>query len=132
MRTYKLELGIELRAVVPDSFIAQQLELCRKDDANPFQRKTVAARDENLSNLLSQLDDNAEDYAEKYRDAVASVDDEFGMAIIKNGLRYGVRHIVVDMLTESGIGCHMAPVTVPVAEYLIPDEKEEPSGEVVS
>lgn len=127
MRTYKFELSIELQAVVPDQFLAEQKELCRADDATPFQRRAINEYDARLAELTADLDKDAEDYAEKYRDAANVAEGELCMAIIKNGLRYGIRHQVVNMLEQSGIGGKVAPVSVPVSEYLLPEaEDEEP------
>ena len=112
MRTYRFQLEIELDLIAPDNFVQKQIEAAKADDATTFQRK-----------LLEQL---AEEGLDLSTDAGA---DAFTLRLLKNGLRLNVKQGLVDLAESTGLGARVAPVSVPVSEYIIPETKEDDVGE---
>lgn len=107
MRTYRFELLSELDLIAPDNFVNAQIEAARADDATTFQK-----------NLLKQLEDEGLDIeSEEGKDA-------FILRLLKNGLRLGVKEHLLHMAESTGLGARVAPVAVPVSDYVIPEPKE--------
>lgn len=104
MQTFKLDLGIEFRVVVPAGFLAEARKEAQAPEATEFLRQLQAAH----------VDD----------------DDGFMLGLIKNATRTEVRRNLVGFLEQAGLGASVAPVRVPVFEALIPEEKPTPVKEV--
>lgn len=89
MRTFKLELGIDIRCVVPEAFTKDMRQLAYAAvDAG-------ADGDEFLRNAQEQFPQD---------------DDAFTLHILKHGIRRKVRADLAAFLTSEGIGCRLAPV----------------------
>lgn len=78
MRKFDLSLELDLQVTVPDSFVKMQREAAQAEDATPF--------------LKAVQEQHPED------------DDEFALAILKNGLRRHTRWHVHELFFQSGIG----------------------------
>lgn len=109
MKTLKAHVGIDTKIVVPDQF----LKLLR-EQAQP-------GHADNTPFLAAMQEKFPED------------DEGFLTAVLKNGLRIGIRSYLLDMFSQSGLGGTISPATVafdeykdPVAEALAEDESEEP------
>lgn len=116
MRTYHLELSVELRAVVPDQFFTAQLEASRADDRTPFQQQLIEKYDAALDSITP---DFSAESAEQVRDDAA---DAFLMELLGNGLRHGIRGHILTMLESSGVGGTVAPVKLLQNETYKPQE----------
>ena len=137
MRTYKFELGVSLSIVVPDQFLEGQLLAARAEDATKFQQELVKSYDEAHSAAWASYNEFAADCldaevlaerVEAREDELDAAADTFLQALLKNGLRVGVRGQLLAMAADSGLGIKVAPVSEPVEE--IPahgDESEEHS-----
>lgn len=104
MQTIKLSLGIDLRVVVPQTFLDSARTESRADTATPFLKQLEAK--------------NPED------------DDAFIAGLVSNAVRIYARHALVDFLTASGVGGTVSPVSVEVQEYSPPLEDDEAAHSV--
>ena len=87
MRTFKFELRLDFKAVVPESFTKDM--------------RSVARDPEVTSAFLKQCDTEHPD------------DDEaFTLAVLKNGIRKHVRQNLMEHLHKSGIGGSFAPASI--------------------
>lgn len=98
MRTFKLTLGMDFKAVVPNSVTAAWRADALSDEATPF---LYAAN-------------------ERFKD-----DDEgFTLHILKHGCRSMVRQSLVQLLESTGIGGTIAPASikpVDISEDMLPE-----------
>lgn len=116
MRTYAFALGLDFRAVVPERFIQEQLQAARADDATPFQQQLIERFDTAVSGLPPEHDAEREQQ-------LRACEDAFCMALLKNGVRLGVRGHILSMLESSGLGGSVSPVGIAPRE--IKTEVEE-------
>lgn len=98
MRTFHFDFAMQVRAVVPDTFLQQQLDAATADDRTVFQDQ-----------LLGKYNAAAEE-ARGDEDKINAAGDEFLLELLTNGLRKGLRGHAVAMLEASGIGGKVAPV----------------------
>lgn len=89
MRTFKLELGIDLKAVVPDSWVLHWRGEAQKPDATEF--------------LRHANQDNPDD-------------EDFALYLLKHGVRRHVRAALQDLFLESGLGCTLSPARAKVID----------------
>lgn len=116
MRTFKFALGLDFSVIVPESFIQQQLDWAGADDATEFQQGLLQQYKETLAGTPGEL--TADEAAEYVR----SAQDAFCMALLKNGIRKGVRGHVLAMLESSGLGGRVSPVGVAPIEIVVDKE----------
>lgn len=90
MQTVKLTLSIDATIVVPEQFLNDMRSMANATDASPF--------------LVQLQASTAED------------DDAFIEGILKNGCRIGVRHALLDLLANSGLGGRVSPASVDVLD----------------
>lgn len=83
MRTFKFDLGLEFKTVVPEQFTQTMREAAKDDDASAFLKK-----------CQHEFPDD---------------DEGFTLAILKNGIRKHVRQNLMEHLQKSGIGGTFAP-----------------------
>lgn len=100
MRTFKLTLGMDVRVVVPDQFVADMREVAQQPDATAFLKKVQ------------------EDYP--------TDDETFILQIIKNGTRKHVRLSLASLYESSGLGCTLAPASLAVHDRCPPPESAVP------
>lgn len=89
MRTFKLELSLDLKAVVPDSWVA----LMRKEvieNPTPF-----------LTNAQEMFPED---------------DEEFALHILKHGVRHSIRGNLQELFMASGLGCTLSPARATVID----------------
>lgn len=98
MKTFKLTLSIDLKAIVPEQFEQAMREVAEADDASEF-----------LKNTLTQFEDDA---------------DGFILHVLKHGLRRCVRENVQALFEQSGIGGTLSPVTANVIDRSPPTNTE--------
>lgn len=98
MRTFEFDFKIEVRAVVPESFLQGQLDAAADDDHTPFQKQ-----------LLDKHNSACEE-ARGDAELISAAGDEFLIELLVNGLRKGLRGHAVAMLESSAIGGSVAPV----------------------
>lgn len=97
MRTFKMELHLDFKTIVPDPFVASLREQAQAEDASDFLKKMHA----------------------EYED-----DESFILAVLKNGVRRHVRESLAKLHAESGLGCTLAPARLAVIDRSPP--KVEP------
>lgn len=88
MRTFDLEIGIDIRAVVPESFTKEMREMCAKDHPNTTEFLQKAAN-------LHPIDDEA-----------------FTLFVLTHGIRRNVRAELAVFLQQAGIGGTLSPAKV--------------------
>lgn len=113
MRTLKFDLQVEIKAVVPESFVEAQIEAARSDDATKFQRQLI------------QKYDAAMYWREDDEEGASDARDQFLLELMGNGLRMGLRGHSLAMLEGSGIGGSVAPVQILERIALKPEVEEE-------
>lgn len=86
MRTFKFDLGLEFKTVVPEQFTQAMRAAAQDDDASAFLRKC------------------------QYE--FPGDDEGFTLAILKNGIRKHVRQELMEHLQKSGIGGTFAPARI--------------------
>ena len=101
MRTFKLEVALDIRAVVPDSFVQQMRSEAQAEDATVFLQNT-----QEMFPLPTQ-------------------DEDFILHILKHGVRRNVRQELVKMFAESGLGCTLSPARATIID------RSPPPGEPV-
>lgn len=100
MRTFKLVFGLDLKAVVPQRFTDDMRMAAQAPDATTF-----------LANAQALFPDRVQD-------------EEFTMHIVKHGIRRRIRESLVDLFTESGLGCTLSPASVELIEVPVPAEPD--------
>ena len=90
MKTFKLNIGIDIKAVVPDQVIQQWRDDAKSEDATPFLRATQ-----------EQFSDD---------------DDGFALHILKHGCRRMVRQSLRTLLEGSGIGGTLSPASAEIID----------------
>lgn len=90
MRTFKLTLGIDVKVVVPEQFTQLMREQAKADDASEFQKHA--------------------------QEMFPHDDEEFTLHILKHGMRREVRGCLVQLFTESGIGCTLSPARAAIID----------------
>lgn len=88
MQTFKLALALDVKMVVPETFLQEMRKSAADEDASTFLKLTQEAHPED--------------------------DDAFILAVLKNGLRRHVRDSVIQLTRETGLGGTFAPVSVEV------------------
>lgn len=89
MRTFKLELAIDLKVIVPDEWVAQYREQAQAPDVSEF--------------LLHADRDNPDD-------------EDFALHLLKHGVRRHVRQSLLDLFFESKMGCTLSPARAKVID----------------
>lgn len=98
MQTFKLDLALQTRIVVPQHFLTAMREAAQAEDANEFLKSTQERFPED--------------------------DDAFILAVLKNGLRKHVRHSVLDLFGGSGLGGSVSPLSLAVLDIEAEEEAE--------
>lgn len=88
MRTFDLEIGIDIRAVVPDSFTKEMREISHPDHASTTKFLQQAAS-------MHPIDD-----------------EEFTLFVLMHGIRRNVRAELAVFLQQAGIGGTLSPAVV--------------------
>lgn len=99
MRTFKLELALDLKAVIPDSWV----KLMRDTAADP-----------------EQTTDFLRHASELYPDD----DEEFALHILKHGVRRHIRIALQELFMASGLGCTLSPARATVIDRSPPANVE--------
>ena len=99
MRTFKLELALDVRAVVPDSFVQQMRSEATGPDATAF-----------LMNAQEMF-------------PLPTQDEDFILHILKHGVRRNVRQSLLTLFGESGLGCTLSPAKATVINRSPPSAK---------
>lgn len=94
MRTFKLTLSLDMKAVVPEQFTQSLREQAVAEDATDF-----------LANAQKLFPDD---------------DEGFTLHILKHGLRNNVRSEIAKLFERSGLGCTLSPVTAQVHDRTPP------------
>jgi hypothetical protein len=115
MRTFKFDFQLEVRAVVPESFLVGQIDAAGDPDRTPFQ-----------SQLLAKYH-VAVEAARGDAVAIDVAGDEFLLELIGNGLRHGLRGHAVSMLESSALGGTVAPVRTLERIAMRPEPEQEAS-----
>jgi hypothetical protein len=119
MRTFHFDLALQVRAVVPESFLAAQIEAASADDNTPFQAQLLAKYHA------------AVEAARGDEDKISDAGDQFLMELLGNGLRLGLRGHALAMLESSAIGGSVAPVEIVERIALKPIIEAEPVEDAV-
>lgn len=90
MRTFKLELSIDTKVVVPEQFTQDMRLQAVSDDASEFQKHA--------------------------QELFPHDDEEFTLHILKHGMRREVRGCLVQLFTDSGIGCTLSPARAAIID----------------
>lgn len=98
MRTFKLELAIDMKAVIPDSWVKLMREQAAAPDTTPF-----------LKNAQEMF---LED------------DEGFALHILKHGVRYNIRASLQELFMASGLGCTLSPARATVIDRSPPANAE--------
>ena len=99
MRTFKLELGLDMKAVVPDSWVK-------------LMRESAAGADTSTPFLKNAHEMFPED------------DEEFALHILKHGVRRHVRDSLQELFIASGLGCTLSPARATVIDRSPPANVE--------
>jgi len=97
MRTYKLELGIDLKAVVPDHWV---------------------------KNMREQVQMNPTPFLTNAQEMFPEDDEEFALHILKHGVRRNVRDNLQELFMASGLGCTLSPARDTVIDRSPPANAE--------
>jgi hypothetical protein len=102
MRTFDLTIATTARVVVPETFVQAMRTLAKGDpeEAGPF--------------LVEMQKQHPED------------DDEFILAVLKNGTRLRVRDALANLYGPDGLGYTLAPASVQGEPRLPPPEDAQP------
>lgn len=92
MRTFKLELGFDMKIVVPEKFTKDMREVAQAEDASEFLKHA-----QELFPLPTQ-------------------DEEFTLHIVKHGIRTHTRSALADLCAGSGLGCTLSPARAKVID----------------
>ena len=98
MRTFKLELGLDMTAVVPDGWVKLMREQAAAPDTTPF-----------MQNALELFPED---------------DDEFALHILKHGVRRHIRDALQELFMASGLGCTLSPARAKVIDRSPPANAE--------
>ena len=99
MRTFKLELGLDMKAVVPDAWVKQIREIAADpEQATPF-----------LKNAQEMFPED---------------DEELALHILKHGVRRHVRDSLQELFIASGLGCTLSPARATVIDRSPPANVE--------
>lgn len=96
MRTFKLELGIDTKVVVPEQFTQEMRKQATSEDASEFQKHA--------------------------QELFPHDDEEFTLHILKHGMRREVRACLMQLFTESGIGCTLSPARAAIIDRSPPSD----------
>lgn len=96
MREFKLELGVDMRVVVPAQFTSAMREAALAEDASVFLKQAQQAYPED--------------------------DDAFTLHILTNGLRKNVRAFLISLFSDAGIGCTLSPAKLAVIDRSVPKD----------
>ena len=98
MRTFKLELALDMKAVIPDSWVKLMREQAAATDTTPF-----------LKNAQEMFPED---------------DEEFALHILKHGVRRHVRDSLQELFIASGLGCTLSPARATVIDRSPPANVE--------
>lgn len=98
MRTFKLELAIDMKAVVPDSWVKLMREQAAAKDTTPF-----------LKNAQEMFPED---------------DEGFALHILKHGVRRNIREALQELFIASGLGCTLSPARATVIDRSPPANAE--------
>ena len=98
MRTFKLELAIDMKAVVPDSWVKLMREQATAHDTTPF-----------LKNAQEMFPED---------------DEEFALHILKHGVLRNIREALQELFIASGLGCTLSPARATVIDRSPPENAE--------
>lgn len=99
MRTFKLELGLDMKAVVPDAWIEHM--------------RGIAADPEQATKFLQNA-----------QEMFPEDDEEFALHILKHGVRRHVRDSLQELFIASGLGCTLSPARATVIDRSPPANVE--------
>lgn len=100
MRTFKLNLALDMKAVVPEQFVKDMRKQAQDPESSPF-----------LKNAQEMFPND---------------DDEFILHILKHGVRRHTREALADLFAGSGLGCTLSPATARVIDRSPPAEDVKP------
>lgn len=104
MQTFKLELGLTLKAIITQEFLDESRKEAQAPEATAFLKAVQ----------------------ERYPDD----DDQFMLAIVTNAFRTATRYGALNFMAGSGVGGTVAPVEVISKEVTVPKVfSETPPGE---
>lgn len=98
MRTFKLELALDMKAVVPDSWVKLMREHAAAKYTTPF-----------LKNAQDMFPED---------------DEEFALHILKHGVRRNIREALQELFMASGLGCTLSPARATVIDRSPPANAE--------
>lgn len=90
MQTFKGEVSLPFKVVVPQQFLDDLRTMAQSPDATPFLKQVQLNHPEN--------------------------DDAFVGAVLKNAIRHNSRDQLVELFNVSGLGGTVAPATIEVIE----------------
>lgn len=102
MKTFKLEIALDIKAVVPDGFV----EKMRAEARDPEVSTEFLRRTDEMFPLPTQ-------------------DEEFILHILKHGVRHHARASLAQLFEASGLGCTLSPARAVVID------RSPPTGEPV-
>lgn len=100
MKTFKLEIALDIKAVVPDSFIMQM----RGDARDPITTTPFLQRAQEMFPNAAQ-------------------DEDFILHILKHGVRHHARASLAQLFEASGLGCTLSPARAVVIDRSPPPEE---------
>lgn len=86
MQTFQVNLGVDIRAVITQEFLAESRKEAQAEEATPF-----------LKEAQARFPDD---------------DDQFMLAIVCNAFRTFTRQSLLDFMLKSGVGGTVAPVKI--------------------
>lgn len=99
MRTFKLEIALDIKAVVPDSFVARmRSEAVDAELSTPFLRNA-----QEMFPLPTQ-------------------DEDFILHVLKHGVRWHTRLSLAQLFESSGLGCTLSPARATVIDRSPPPD----------
>lgn len=96
MKTFKFELGLDMKVVVPQQFTEDLRKEAIAEDSTEFLKQAHAAYPED--------------------------DEQFLMFVLKNGIRKQTRQFLAHMFESSGLGCTLAPARMRVIDRSPPHD----------
>lgn len=94
MQTFKLSLGIDIKAIITQEFLDESRKEAQAEDASPFLKECQARFPED--------------------------DDQFMLMIVCNAFRTKTRHDITNFMLASGVGGTVSPVEILDREVHVP------------
>ena len=93
MKTFKLEIALDIKVIVPDGFVASmRAEAVDAELSTPFLRNA-----QEMFPLPTQ-------------------DEDFILHVLKHGVRYHTRQALAQLFESSGLGCTLSPARATVID----------------